>query len=124
MSVISVTKNLSKRPWGTFEKFVENEKCTVKIIRVNPNSRLSLQYHNSRSEYWKVLSGNATAVLDRKIIILDQDDDLYVPVNTVHRLVGGKHGAVILEIAFGEFSEEDIVRIDDDYGREGKFNFK
>ena len=45
------------RPWGSFEKFHENEQCTVKLIYVNANSRLSLQYHSERWEFWKIVKG-------------------------------------------------------------------
>jgi len=54
------------RPWGRFEKFHENKPCTVKLIYINANSRLSLQYHNKRSEFWKVVKGTAIVELDGK----------------------------------------------------------
>ncbi len=105
------------RPWGYFERFTINQKSTVKIIRINPDAMLSLQYHKNRSEYWRVLDGDATAILDGKSTRMVPGDDLFVREGAVHRLVGGHGGARILEIAFGDFSEEDIVRLEDEWKR-------
>ena len=105
------------RPWGKFEKFHENKPCTVKLIYVNANSRLSLQYHNRRSEFWKVIKGTAMVELEGKDIILTEGETLTIPRQAKHRVAALDSECVILEIAYGQFDENDIVRIDDDYQR-------
>jgi CBS domain-containing protein len=59
-------KYTEQRPWGYFEQFCQNTLCTVKIIHVNPHEELSLQYHNSRNEFWKVIGGQGIVVIDKK----------------------------------------------------------
>lgn len=105
------------RPWGRFDKFHENKPCTVKLIYVNPNSRLSLQYHNSRSEFWKVIRGTAMVQLDKRTLILNEGDSIDIPRQARHRISALDEGCTILEIAYGKFKENDIVRIEDDYQR-------
>ena len=106
-----------RRPWGVFERFTLNQETTVKIIRVNPASALSLQRHSLRSEHWFLLDGGATAVLGDEEVALKPGDDCFIPAGTVHRLAAGEAGARLLEIAFGDFSEDDIVRLSDSWGR-------
>lgn len=106
-----------ERPWGRFEKFHENKPCTVKLIHVNPNSRLSLQYHNKRSEFWKVINGTAMVELDGKTIILTEGETITIPRQSKHRASALGSGCTILEISYGKFDENDIVRLDDDYNR-------
>jgi len=106
-----------RRPWGRFEKFHENKPCTVKLIYVDPNSRLSFQYHKNRTELWKVIRGTASVQLDDDNLILGEGDTLVIPRKAKHRLGARAEGCVILEIAYGKFSESDIVRIEDDYKR-------
>lgn len=107
------------RPWGRFEKFHENKPCTVKLIYVNPNSRLSLQYHTKRSEFWKVIGGTAMVELDGRIAILTEGETISIPRQARHRVAALDTECVILEIAYGRFEENDIVRIEDDYNRAG-----
>jgi mannose-1-phosphate guanylyltransferase len=105
------------RPWGKFEKFHENKPCTIKLIYVNANSRLSLQYHKKRSEFWKVIKGIAMVELDGKAIILREGNTITIPRQAKHRVAALENGCVILEIAYGRFDENDIVRLEDDYQR-------
>jgi mannose-6-phosphate isomerase len=105
------------RPWGRFEKFHENETCTVKLIYVNPSSRLSLQYHKERWEFWKIIKGTAQVELDDKFLTLEEGKDIVIPKGTKHRIYAGKKQCVILEISYGRFDENDIVRLEDDYQR-------
>jgi len=110
-----------ERPWGKFDILAQNasKTVTVKLITINPNSRLSLQYHNKRSEDWTCLSGIATATIDGIETRLFQGNRIQIPIKVVHRLEAssGELGAQILEVAYGAFDEEDIVRIQDDYKR-------
>jgi mannose-6-phosphate isomerase len=95
------------------------ERLTVKIIHVNANSRLSLQYHHDRTEEWYCLAGRAYAILKRgdnfERIPLDKDSLVVVPQMTVHRLGCDEESADILEVSRGRFDEADIVRLEDDY---------
>ncbi|MGC2684056.1 MAG: phosphomannose isomerase type II C-terminal cupin domain [Candidatus Nitrosopolaris sp.] len=105
------------RPWGSFEKFHENQQCTVKLIHVTANSRLSLQYHRERWEFWKIVKGIAEVQLEEKLLILKECDSIVIPLGAKHRVkaLGGK--CTILEISYGRFNEADIVRLEDDYRR-------
>jgi mannose-6-phosphate isomerase len=105
------------RPWGKFEKFHENQLSTVKLIYINANSRLSLQYHRERSEFWKVIKGTAEVELDGKIIEVKEEETIDIPKGVRHRVKALDNNCVILEIAYGKFDENDIVRIEDDYQR-------
>ena len=105
------------RPWGRFEKFHENKSCTVKLIYVNANSRLSLQYHKKRSEFWKVIKGTAAVEIDKKTIVLKEGETITIPRQTKHRVLALESDCIILEIAYGRFDENDIVRLEDDYQR-------
>lgn len=106
------------RPWGKFEKFHENKPCTVKLIYVNPNSRLSLQYHNKRSEFWKIVYGTAYIQLDDSLLVLKEGQTIEIPNKARHRVEAKETKCVILEISYGNFDENDIVRLEDDYQRE------
>ncbi len=106
-----------ERPWGYFRQFCENSSVTVKLIIVKPSEILSLQSHTKRSEFWRVLEGSGQAEIDGKMQSLKIADELIVPVKTKHRLRAGINGLEILEISFGEFSENDIIRYEDKYGR-------
>ncbi len=105
------------RPWGRFEKFHENKSCTVKLIYVNANSRLSLQYHKKRSEFWKVIKGTAMVEIDEKRIVLKEGETITIPRRAKHRVLALESECIILEIAYGRFDENDIVRLEDDYQR-------
>ena len=106
-----------ERPWGFFRRFTNNTPSTVKIIKVKPNEQLSLQSHNHRSEFWKVISGDGIFEIDGKKYIVEKDDEKEVPVGIKHRIQAGTTGMEVLEIAKGVFDEADIVRYEDKYGR-------
>lgn len=106
-----------KRPWGNFQQFTENEISTVKIINVEAGQNLSVQYHNKRSEFWVVLKGNPMITLGEKSELAEVGSEFIVEKKMIHS-IGAPNGNVqILEISFGEFDENDIVRIKDFYGR-------
>lgn len=105
------------RPWGRFEKFHENQACTVKIIYVNANSRLSLQYHAQRWEFWRILKGTAEVELDHKTSLMAEGENVIIPCGCKHRVKAVNDACVILEISYGKFDENDIIRIEDDYCR-------
>ncbi len=106
-----------KRPWGSFRQFTHNDSTTVKIISVDAGQKLSLQKHDKRSEFWRVLEGNPSITVGDTVQIGNPGDEFFVPTNTEHRIAAPTNHVEILEIAFGEFDEDDIVRLDDAYGR-------
>ena len=109
-----------ERPWGKFERFTQNEKTTVKIITVKPNEKLSLQYHKQRSEFWRILSGKGNVTVGEKITKAKKEDEFYIPVGVKHTMEGENEGIVCLEIAFGYSDENDVVRLEDKYGRQNQ----
>lgn len=104
------------RPWGSFEQFTKNENSTVKILVVNAGEELSLQRHKMREEYWRVLSGNGEVVIGEKTIKAEKGNDFFVSKGTLHS-IKAEEKMTILEIAFGDFDENDIERIFDKYNR-------
>ena len=105
------------KPWGKFEQFVLNKECTIKILTVNPGEALSLQYHHHRNEFWRVVSGDGKVILDGQEHDAKTGDEFFIKKQTKHRAIGGSQPLVFLEIAFGNFDEEDIVRLEDKYNR-------
>jgi mannose-6-phosphate isomerase len=105
------------RPWGKFEKFHENIKNTVKLIYISPDSRLSLQYHNHRREFWKIVNGSAEIEIEGAKHSLNKGETIEIPLRAKHRIRSLKDGCTLLEISYGEFDENDIIRIEDDYQR-------
>jgi mannose-1-phosphate guanylyltransferase/mannose-1-phosphate guanylyltransferase/mannose-6-phosphate isomerase len=106
-----------ERPWGNFERFTLNEASTVKIITVSPGEAFSLQSHRHRSEFWHIISGAGTITLDEKKTVVHAGDNFFSPEGHEHRMEAGTEGIQFLEIAFGEFDEGDIIRVEDRYGR-------
>jgi len=106
-----------ERPWGKFEQFCHDEKVTVKILSVKPHSKLSLQYHKHRDEFWRFIAGKGQIVLGDKIIDVKVGDEFFVPKGTHHRVMTTEDSLQFMEIAFGKFDENDIVRLEDDYDR-------
>ncbi|MBA2345771.1 MAG: phosphomannose isomerase type II C-terminal cupin domain [Rubrobacter sp.] len=108
------------KPWGRFEQYTHNLPSTVKIITVAPGGTLSRQYHHQRDELWVVLDPGAKVELGESVLYPDREEKLYIPRETIHRLSAeGDEPVRILEVSFGEFDEEDIVRLEDVYGRTG-----
>lgn len=106
-----------ERPWGFFERFTLNEQSTVKIITVKPEAALSLQTHKNREEFWHIIQGTASVTIGEEVRAAQAGDNFFIPKGALHRIVGGKEGCTFLEIAYGEFDESDIVRVEDVYGR-------
>ena len=106
------------KPWGRFEQYAHNVPCTVKIITVEPGGTLSRQYHHGRDELWVVLDPGARVELGEKVLHPAPEEKLFIPRGTIHRLsCDGERPVRILEVSFGEFDEDDIVRLEDVYGR-------
>ena len=106
------------RPWGWFRRYAHNEQCTVKIIEVDPGEALSLQRHQHRDELWVALDAGLRVELDGDEVVAERGQEFYVPRGTTHRVTGADDGPTrFMEVAFGEFDEDDIERLDDRYGR-------
>jgi mannose-6-phosphate isomerase-like protein (cupin superfamily) len=86
-------------------------------LYINSGSRLSLQYHKNRQEYWRIVKGNPVIQIHDKEIHSREGEDIVIPTNARHRISAGNSDCVILEVSVGEFDENDIVRIHDDYDR-------
>ena len=106
-----------KRPWGEELWISDDKPSMVKILSVNPHEELSLQYHHNRDEFWIILSGDGIAQVGEDRIELRADVEQFVPRETKHRLIGGNETLKMLELSFGNFDENDIVRLEDKYGR-------
>ena len=112
-----------KRPWGSFEHLLDEEYCKVKRIIVKPGQRLSYQYHHKRSECWVVVQGRATVTLDDKEFEYESGNQfgniVNIPVGTKHRVRNDEEiDLIFIETHTGTyFGEDDIVRLEDDYGR-------
>ena len=105
------------RPWGEFVEFTKNIPSTVKIITVQPGQALSLQFHHQRDEFWRVLSGDGFIQIGDNRLPAAAGGEFFAPRETKHRMEGGNEPLIILEISFGAFDENDIVRVEDRYGR-------
>ncbi len=109
----------NQSPWGKWEVLVDSNYCKVKRIIVNKNKRLSYQKHIHREETWFVVQGTATVVLNDKEIILNTGESIFIPKQAHHRVGNfGTQDLIFIEIQRGDyFGEDDIIRLDDDYGR-------
>jgi mannose-6-phosphate isomerase-like protein (cupin superfamily) len=106
------------RPWGDFRIYPHRVAGSLKIITVRPGRALSLQYHRQRSEFWVVLDPGLEMTLGERIWRPRRGEEIFIPCRTPHRLrcVGRRPGRV-MELWIGRSSEEDIVRLQDDFGR-------
>jgi mannose-6-phosphate isomerase-like protein (cupin superfamily) len=110
-----------ERPWGSYTVIDEGESYKVKRIEVRAGQRLSYQKHARRDEHWIVVAGTATVTLDGEDREVRLGEAIDVPVGAAHR-VANTHDVplVFIEIQRGDYlGEDDIVRLEDDYGREG-----
>ncbi|MRR08287.1 MAG: cupin domain-containing protein [Deltaproteobacteria bacterium] len=108
------------RPWGYYEVLsAEHHDHKVKRITVLPGKRLSLQYHAGRREHWIVISGKAVATVDGRHVELGPSGSIDIPQGSAHRIENvGVQDLVFIEVQQGEyFGEDDIVRLEDDFGR-------
>lgn len=108
-----------QRPWGSYTVLDDQAGHKVKRIVVSPGSRLSYQRHAHRSEHWFVVAGSARVVLDGARVELAAGEALDIPAGAAHRIENpGVVDLVFIEVQHGTyFGEDDIVRLEDDYGR-------
>ena len=109
------------RPWGSYQTTDRGDRFQTKRIVVKPGARLSLQKHHHRSEHWVVVSGTAEVTIGDDVRLLQENESTYIPAGTLHRLANpGKVSLHLIEVQCGPYlGEDDIVRLEDEYGREG-----
>jgi mannose-1-phosphate guanylyltransferase/mannose-1-phosphate guanylyltransferase/mannose-6-phosphate isomerase len=107
------------RPWGSYRSLAIGDRFQVKEILVRPGAQLSLQLHRHRSEHWVVVSGAALVTIGEEQKVVHENESVYVPVGTAHRLANpGKIPLRLIEVQTGGYvGEDDIVRLEDSYGR-------
>ena len=125
-----IIQEAESRPWGRFRVLLSTPYTKVKEIEVLPNCRLSLQYHKHRSEVWTIVQGEGTVQLGKSFsscIVssstqshLTTGDSIHIPQGECHRITASDDGVTFVEVQLshvGVFDEDDITRIEDDYGR-------
>lgn len=108
-----------ERPWGSFHQYAHNRACTVSLMRVQPGQRLSLQSHQGRAELWIVIDDGAVVQVGEREQTCRAGDEIWIRAQEKHRL--SNRGSVpvrVLEVAFGNWQQDDIRRYADDYRRE------
>ena len=115
----AVAHNRAYRPWGFYESLIQGDRFQVKRIVVKPGQKLSLQKHFHRAEHWVVVTGTALVTRDDTSTLLHENESIYVPLGAVHRLENpGRIPLTLIEVQSGAYlGEDDIVRIEDTYGR-------
>ena len=108
-----------ERPWGNFIVLDEGEGYKVKRIEVLPGKRLSYQKHARRAEHWFIARGVAKVTLDDREIILNAGENIDIPMGAAHRIENaGGEKVIFIEVQRGDYlGEDDIVRLQDEYGR-------
>jgi mannose-1-phosphate guanylyltransferase/mannose-6-phosphate isomerase len=107
------------RPWGAFTRLEDGRGYRIKRITVPPGRKLSLQMHHHRSEHWVVVQGTARVTMDGRDYLLRKGESTFVPIGSIHRLENpGMIPLEIIEVQIGDhISEDDIIRLEDDYNR-------
>jgi len=110
------------RPWGSYDSVESGDRYQVKRLTVKPGASMSLQMHHHRAEHWIVVSGTARITRNDEVFLLEENQSTYIPVGAKHRIENpGKIMLHIIEVQSGSYlGEDDIVRFEDRYGREGK----
>jgi mannose-6-phosphate isomerase len=113
-------REYSERPWGNYTVLDDDAPDhKVKRIVVHPGKRLSYQRHSKRAEHWFIVSGTATVTLDGAVSTVEAGQSIDIPLEGAHRIANeGDTDVVFIEVQRGTyFGEDDIVRLEDDYGR-------
>jgi mannose-6-phosphate isomerase len=112
-------REFDQRPWGSYTVLDEGENFKVKRIEVLPGKRLSYQKHSQRAEHWVVVGGTARVTLDGREIVLSAGHAIDIAIGSAHRIENpGTETLVFIEVQRGSYlGEDDIVRLQDDFGR-------
>jgi mannose-1-phosphate guanylyltransferase/mannose-6-phosphate isomerase len=110
------------RPWGSYDSIDAGPRFQVKRLTVKPGAILSLQKHQHRAEHWVVVKGTARITRDEEVFLLSENESTFIPVGAVHRIENpGTEPLQIIEVQSGGYlGEDDIIRLDDNYGRKGR----
>jgi mannose-1-phosphate guanylyltransferase/mannose-6-phosphate isomerase len=110
------------RPWGSYDSVDAGPRFQVKRLTVKPGAILSLQKHQHRAEHWVVVKGTARITRDEEVFLLSENESTFIPVGAVHRIENpGTEPLQIIEVQTGGYlGEDDIIRLDDNYGRKGR----
>jgi mannose-1-phosphate guanylyltransferase/mannose-6-phosphate isomerase len=110
------------RPWGSYDSVDAGPRFQVKRLTVKPGAVLSLQKHQHRAEHWVVVKGTARITRGEDVFLLQENESTFIPIGTVHRIENpGTEPLQIIEVQSGGYlGEDDIVRLDDNYGRKGR----
>jgi mannose-1-phosphate guanylyltransferase/mannose-6-phosphate isomerase len=116
----AVAHNRSYRPWGFYESLIRGDRFQVKRIVVKPGEKLSLQKHFHRAEHWVVVAGSALVTRNDETMLVRENESIYLPLGSQHRLENpGRIPLTLIEVQSGSYlGEDDIVRLEDSYGRE------
>jgi mannose-1-phosphate guanylyltransferase/mannose-6-phosphate isomerase len=115
----AVAHNRTYRPWGFYESLIQGDRFQVKRLMVEPGRKLSLQSHFHRAEHWVVVQGTAQVTRDNENLIVRENESVYLPLGCLHRLENrGRIPLTLIEVQSGAYlGEDDIVRLEDTYGR-------
>jgi mannose-6-phosphate isomerase-like protein (cupin superfamily) len=118
-STRTVSIERTERPWGWYETMFEAPGHKIKRIGVHPGQQLSLQLHHQRAEHWVVVVGTAIVTVGEQVLEMRPGQHIDIAIGAVHRLANQTTEPVeIMEVQFGDYlGEDDIVRLQDDYGR-------
>ena len=113
------------KPWGWYITLDEGKGYKIKKIYLKPNTQLSMQYHNHRTEDWVIVEGSGFVSTAPQMTIgiikpCTVGDRFHIPLKNIHRATAGDDGLAFIEVQRGKCDEKDIVRIEDDYGRVDK----
>ena len=110
------------RPWGSYDSVDAGPRFQVKRLTVKPGAKLSLQKHAKRAEHWVVVKGTARITRNDEVFDLGENESTYIAIGAVHRIENpGTEPLQIIEVQSGSYlGEDDIVRIEDTYGRQGR----
>jgi len=116
---INEIDRIYERPWGTYKTLALEDGYQVKIIEVKSGGCLSLQKHFKRAEHWVVVKGTMTVHVGDEVRDLLVNESIYIPMNTIHRMENKTdQAAAVIEVQVGSYlGEDDIVRLEDKYGR-------
>jgi mannose-1-phosphate guanylyltransferase/mannose-6-phosphate isomerase len=109
------------RPWGSYDSIDNGDRFQVKRLTIKPGAVLSLQLHHHRAEHWIVVAGTAQITRGEEVFLLEENQSTYIPLGVKHRIQNpGKIPLHVIEVQSGTYlGEDDIVRFEDQYGREG-----
>ncbi len=110
---------ITQRPWGWYQTIAESPGHKVKRIHVHAGQQISLQMHHQRAEHWVVVRGTALVTVDAVVVEMTVGQHIDIPLGAVHRIANRTTAPMeLVEVQFGSYlGEDDIVRLQDDYGR-------